>query len=278
MDYYKPLRSLLFVPGNREDMMYKSLKTEADALIFDLEDSVPDDYKDKARYEVGKIINSQKEKSIYVRINEINSPWILDDVIKLSKLQIKGFVIPKITEPEDITKILWLLNCKNSQLQIIPIIETAKGIMNVDSIAKIERIEAIMFGAIDYLLDIKGSSEEEISTIFPRAKLINACRTYGLSPIDTVFPDFRNNQALEKECIKAKAMGFSGKACIHPNQIAIINKIFGPQKQEIEWAQRVIKAYEKALSEGKGAVSVDGMMVDEPVVKKATDILKQVVS
>jgi citrate lyase subunit beta/citryl-CoA lyase len=263
-------------------MLIKSLKTEADALIFDLEDAVPPEEKVRAREEITKVLACSPDKNIYIRINALNTPWILDDILTVTQYPIKGLVVPKIDEPSDIEKVSWLLDCcehralsGQSKLRIIPIIETARGIVNVFSIAKASRrLEAIMFGAMDFILDIDGVQEETgVSLIYPRAAVVTACRASGLLPVDTVYPNFKDQDTLLNECMRAKAMGFGGKACIHPCQITTINQVFSPPIVEVEWAKRVLEAYEEALRRGKGAVTVDGTMVDRPVAEKAKKIL-----
>lgn len=273
------MRSMLFVPGNRPDMMVKSLQTQADALIFDLEDAVPADAKDRAREEIGKVLPSSPAKEIYIRINPLDTSWVLDDILTAHQYPVKGLVVPKVNAPSDMEKVSWLLDCCDHrsprELAIIPIIETARGMMNILSIAKAgPRLAAVMFGALDFLLDINGLQEETgTSLIYPRAAVATACRASGLLPIDTVYPNFKDQGALLTECQRARAMGFGGKACIHPSQIATINQVFSPSAAEVEWAQRVTAAYEEAVRTGKGAVTVDGAMVDRPVAEKARKIL-----
>lgn len=276
------MRSMLFVPGNRPDMMIKSFNTEADALIFDLEDAVPSEEKQKARAEINKVLESHHNKEVFIRINSFDTPWIIDDILAVSQCPIRGVVIPKVNSASELEKVSWFMSyCENrnaiqkESLTVIPIIETPKGINNIGSIVNAcSRIEGVMFGAIDYLLSINGSIEQtDTCLIYPRSAVVNACREKGVSPIDTVYPNYKDNEGLVRECNKAKAMGFSGKACIHPSQIATINDAFLPLPHEIEWAKRVIAAYDEAVKNGKGSVALNGEMVDLPVAEKAKKIL-----
>jgi len=279
------LRSLLFTPGNKPEMMTKSLNGEADAVILDLEDSVPDNQKEAARSEVIKLIKLNIQKDVYIRVNGLSTPWIIEDIIQLCHYSLKGFVVPKVTCAADVEKIDWLVNSsinesatKALDFRIIAIIETAEGVLNAQKIAQARspHLEGIMFGAIDYSLDIKGSSEDGFSMLFPRAQVVTACRSRGLLPIDSVYPNFKDQEGLERESQSSKAMGFAGKACIHPAQVEVTNRVFSPSSADITWAKRILESYEKAVSEGRGAVNVDGYMVDLPVAQRARNILSLV--
>ena len=262
-------------------MMVKALNTEADILIFDLEDAVPYEEKERARLEVAKVLESQAKKSIYVRVNSLSSCLAIEDIRFLLKYPLKGFVVPKVNDSTDVAKVAWLLECYESEsapsaakLNIIPIVETAIGVLNASAIARAhERLTGIMFGAIDYLLDIGGNhDDEDTSLIFGRSAVVTACRGNGLWPIDTVYANFKDPEGLLKDCRRAKTMGFGGKACIHPAQVSVINPAFSPRPEEVDWAKKVIAAYEEARKHGRGAVTVDGAMVDLPVYKKALQI------
>lgn len=275
------MKSLLFTPGNKAEMMQKALNTGADVVIFDLEDSVPEFEKEFARKKVIGILETNPNKDIYVRVNGVFSPWIIEDILELLPYSLRGFVIPKIESANDIKKVEWVIknlsknNCENNREKIIiPIIETPEGILNAQEIAKAgSLLKAIMFGAVDYIREIRGKAEDEFSLVYPKSQVVAACRAKGLLPLDSVYPNFRDIDGLERESLRSRAMGFAGKACIHPAQITVINKVFSPSPEEIIWAKKVLNAYELAVKEGRGVVSVDGLMVDLPVAEKAKEIL-----
>ena len=238
-------------------MMLKSLATEADAVIFDLEDSVPPDQKESAREEVVNLLSNNQAKKIFVRINALDTPYVLQDIIIVSRYPLKGIVVPKVSHPSDVVKLSWLLDrCSpnfSSDLQVIPIVETAQGIVNIQKIAAADsKLRGIMFGALDYVLDMKGNAEDEMSLITPRSLISIACRANNIYPIDSVYPNYKDMEGLERECRRVRAMGFAGKACIHPSQIKIINQVFSHSAEEIAKAELIVEAYDKAALEGKG--------------------------
>jgi citrate lyase subunit beta/citryl-CoA lyase len=130
-----------------------------------------------------------------------------------------------------------------------------------------------MFGAIDYIRDIEGDANDEFSLVAPKAMVVLACRANHVLPLDSVYPNFQDSMGLEIECRRSKAIGFAGKACIHPAQAATINGVFSYSVSEIAWAEKVVEAYKKAVRDGNGALNVNGSMVDLPVYEKATRIL-----
>jgi citrate lyase subunit beta / citryl-CoA lyase len=271
------MRSMLFSPGNKPNLMAKALATRADAIIFDLEDSVPPEQKEIARAEIEKLLSGQHGKRIYIRTNPVDSPFILPDLLFVSRQPIAGLVIPKVSHPGDLEKVTWLIDQSSGKartdLSIIAIVETPRGVANIKDIAATERLGAVMFGALDYVLELQGTREDDLALAFPRLAIAVACRANSIDPIDSVYPDYRDLDGLERECRRARSMGYSGKACIHPAQTDVINRAFSPAEAELAWAQRVVAAYEQATQDGTGAVSVDGSMVDEPVYKRARNIL-----
>jgi len=275
------LKSFLFTPGNKPEIMHKSLNTEADVVIFDLEDSVPNSEKEAARGKIISILDSNPSKEVYVRVNGIFTPWSLEDIFHLYHYSFSGFIIPKVNSAGDIEKIEWIMdnlynkvNENTNKKNIIPIIETPEGVLNAQEIAKASsHLKGIMFGAVDYIHEIRGIAEDEFSLVYAKSQVVTACRSKGLLPIDTVYPNFKDQDGLERESLRSRAMGFAGKACIHPSQISIINQVFSPSSTEISWAKKVFEAYEIAKKNGKGVISVDGFMVDLPVAEKAKEIL-----
>jgi citrate lyase subunit beta / citryl-CoA lyase len=273
------MRSMLFSPGNKPNLMAKALASGADAVIFDLEDSVPAAQKETARAEIGQILSGRPTKRTYVRTNSVDSPFILSDLLFVARQPLAGIVLPKVGRPEDVEKVAWFLDrCgenARTDLAIIAIVETPQGVAEVKAIAAAQRLDGIMFGALDYVLDLQGTREDELTLAYPRLAIAVACRAKGIEPIDSVYPDHRDPDGLERECRRARSMGYSGKACIHPAQADRVNQVFSPSAAEIEWAERVVAVYEQAVAAGSGAVSLDGSMVDQPVYERARKILLQ---
>jgi citrate lyase subunit beta / citryl-CoA lyase len=260
-------RSYLFVPANRIERFEKALNTAADAIIIDLEDAIPAHLKNVARKNLKQWLLDHPEHKVMIRINPQQTEWFNEDV-QLSKLSnVIAIVLPKVETPEDIQAINTI-----QQIDIFPIIETPLGFSNVRHIASTISVQALMFGTIDFQLemDMQGSYLELLSF---RNEIVLASKLAGISsPIDGVTVDFKNEALLKLETLQAKKLGFTGKLCIHPNQIQIVNEIFTPSTKEIEWAQKVLLA----VDNGEGqAVSLDGKMIDLPIILKAKKLLQK---
>jgi citrate lyase subunit beta/citryl-CoA lyase len=282
------LRSALFVPGNRPDMIDKAVQTNADAVIIDLEDAVPLSQKKKARGQVREKVATYREKKIMVRVNALNSEFGPDDFREVISASLSGIMVPKVENSSDIRQIDAIVRevekkegIEPGSIFILPLIESARGIENAFAIASVrtepDRFFTLSFGAADFALDMGMSmtlSGEEL--IYPRARLAVACRAAGLAPpIDTPFMiDLKDRQALEADIRRAIRFGFQGKLCIHPNQVEICNKLFSPTENEVAYAQKVIDAFEKAEAEGVGAIQLEGKFIDYPVVERSRRILK----
>jgi citrate lyase subunit beta / citryl-CoA lyase len=277
------LKSWLFVPGSKEKHIKKAKDLEANALIYDLEDSVTIFEKENARLNVAKIIQDTNEKVNFVRVNNLNSPYFMDDLYHVVREGLTGIVLPKVNDKENIIVTDYILSCleKKHQLtsksiSIVPIIETAVGLQNAFDIAtSSKRVTRLAFGAQDFMLDLNiRSSKEGIEILYARSKLVAISRAANLeSPIDTVYLNYNDEEGLEKEAQMVKQLGFQGKLLIHPNQIKTINQIFSPTSDEIEEAKKIVKFYDESITRGVGAIEVDGKMVDLPIAERARRIL-----
>ncbi len=279
-----PIRSFLYVPGNNLKMMHNALKTEADAVIFDLEDSVLVGEKEKARDQVSKLIASSnqakgKGPKIYVQINRLDNPESAADIHKIINSNLSGIFLPKAENPEEIQWIDRLItdvevDCRipKGEVDLIPKIESAEGLYNAKAIAgACKRVSRLALGAINYALDmgicITNTGEE---LIFPRTQLVLACRLENKRPpVDCVCTEITNLDMIYNDTQRGKNLGMAGKMVIHPNQIEIVNKIYSPGEEEIEAARRVVSAYKEASMRGIGVIQVDGKMVDHSIVQKA---------
>ena len=278
------LRTLLSVPGNRENMLEKSMHMNADAIVVDLEDSVPREEKARARTIVKEWIPklAGNGNKIYVRINPLESRLTKDDLEAVIIPGINGISQPKPFTGQDILKVAEILTrlekergIAEGHLRLLPWIETAKGIINVYEIASASpRVIGVIFGANDLVLETGMIRSEEGSEIlYPRTKIVIAARAAGVSAIDTPYNDFQDEPGLIHETMLARQLGFSGKFVIHPNQIDTVNRIFRPTEEEIAYAKRVIDAFEEARSKGFASAALDGKMIDIPIAQRALKIL-----
>lgn len=288
MKEFRPIRTALFVPGNRPDRVDKAVNTAADAVIIDLEDAVPLTQKKETRSIVREKLIQHKDRKIIVRINSLDSEFAHGDLDEVVVERLFCIMIPKVDNAAQIQEINMLLlerEKKNGitpgSVAIIPLIESALAIENAFRIAsertEPERLFTLAFGAADFTLEMGieiTKTGEELS--YPRSRLTVACRAAGIEPpLDTPFMiDLKDRQALEVDIRRAKQFGFQGKLCIHPNQVEICNSLFSPTKNEIEHAKKVVRAFNEAEATGAGVIQLEGKFIDYPVVEKSRRILK----
>ncbi|MFW6138928.1 MAG: HpcH/HpaI aldolase/citrate lyase family protein [Spirochaetota bacterium] len=284
---YTPLRSALFVPGNRPDRIDRAVKTSADTVIIDLEDAVPVDQKQEARAAAGSKIQEHLHRRLLVRINALETGLAADDLEHVVAPGLEGVVLPKVESPVQLRQIHLLLKnaeikegLREESISVIPLIESALGIEKIFRILEASpasRILTAAFGAADYALDM-GTTLTTLprQLCYPRAKIATSCAAAGLCPpLDTPFMiDLKDLEAVEKDAAEAKSLGFGGKLCIHPCQVDVVNRVFSPGSDEIEHARRVVQAFEEAQARGAGAVQVDGKFIDYPVVERCRRILQ----
>jgi citrate lyase subunit beta/citryl-CoA lyase len=254
-------RSYLFVPGNRPERFAKAYASGADAVIIDLEDAVPPNERAAARANAAAWVSS--ERPVLVRVNGAGTEWFGDDIVLCRMPGVAGVVLPKAESTEDIERI---------GKPVLPIIETARGFWNVSILAHTPNVERLMFGSIDFQLDlgINGEGEE---LLYFRSQLVLVSRIAGLpAPVDGITTVFHSPEAVRADTQRARRLGFGGKLCIHPKQIAPVNECFGPTPDEEAWARRVVEA---AATAGGAATSLNGEMIDRPVLARALEILKQ---
>ena len=282
------IRTALFVPGNRPERVDKAVKTAADVVIIDLEDAVPYSQKKETRPVVREKIQKYHRRPVLVRINALDTEFFQDDLTEMVVEGLACIMIPKVETADQIQKIhLALLEIESKKglrpgsVSIIPLIESARAVENIFQIVSQgtdpQRLFTVAFGAADFSLDmgfdITKTGEE---LLYPRARIAVACRAAGVDPpLDTPFMiDLKDLEALEADIKRACQLGFQGKLCIHPNQIDICNTLFSPSKEEIEYAQKVIQAFDEAEAGGSGAIQLEGKFIDYPVVERAKRILK----
>lgn len=258
-------RSYLFVPGNRPERFAKACAAGAGAVIVDLEDAVPPAEKVAARASLKAWLSHSE--SVLIRINSADTEWFRDDLALCRMPGVAGIVLPKTEQVEDIA-------CVEHAGAgfVLPLIETAQGFWNVHALAHAPRVQRLVFGSIDFQLDlgIDGDNEE---LLYFRSQLVLASRIAGiLPPVDGVSIAIDDPEQLRADTLRARRLGFGGKLCIHPKQVGQVNEAFRPSQNDVAWAKRVLEAASTAQG---AAVAVDGKMVDRPVILKAQEILDE---
>lgn len=268
-------RSLLFVPGHRESMLAKAAGCGADAVVFDLEDSVPVSEKDAARARVTQILNSWDNAagpSPYVRINAPRMQMLAADAAVLAGRSSVGIVVPKVDRPAELAMVFDAVGNRDHTLLVN--IETPRSLLHVEDFADTWGVDGLFLGGED-LTNALGTRRtpngHELD--WARSMLLLAARAGGIAAYDTISTEFRDLNQLRAECTAAARMGFHGKFAIHPAQIAVIHVAFTPSPEEAEQAGRVVAAFDAAVARGEGAVAVDGQMVDPPVAERARAVL-----
>ena len=280
----KIIRSLLFIPGNRPDMLGKVDKYSPDAFVPDMEDSVPRSEKQNARKHINDALDNMMRLGIPVipRINSLNSGLAYEDIAIALNHKVFGLTVGKVASAADIKKlseIIAIIEVDNGyeigSTKLIVWIETAQSVINVREISRSSpRLLALAFGAEDYTNDMAIKRQSDDSEIeFGRHSVAIAARSANVLSLDTPYFQFNNNEGLKGDILIARSIGYTGKFAIHPNQIEAINNGFIPSIEDLEQAKQIVSEYQKALSFGKGAISVNGMVVDVPVVKRAQAVI-----
>lgn len=281
------LRSLLFVPANNWRLIESAKRiADADAIILDMEDAVPIDDKETARWFVGDAIKELKGAGhfVVVRVNSISSGLIEEDLKAAVQRGVDAVMLPKAESRDDVLMLESMLlkeeRAKGLEpIGVIPLIESARGVLNADEIALASgRIMALAFGAADYLRDLGRSyftlSREEYELLFPRAQIVLAARNADVYAIDTPYLGLLIDlEGVAREARLALSLGFRGKMCIHPSHVKVINEVFTPSEKEVELAKKIVVAYEEAIKQGLGATSVDGRMIDRATYDQAKRLL-----
>jgi len=265
------VRSFLFVPANRPERYAKALASGAGAVIIDLEDAVPADAKAAARRQLadGLARLSAGERSrLLVRINASGTPWHDDDLLLLAQLAqaaLAAVVLPKV---ESVAELSRVAACVGKRCALLPMLESAAGLAQLDALAGSPGVARLVFGNLDFQADVGmacGPDEAELQPV--RLALVLASRRAGLAaPVDGVTPGTGDAVQLQRDAERSRRCGFGAKLCIHPAQVALVNAALGPTTAELEWARRVLEA---SRSAGGGVFSLDGRMVDAPVLRLA---------
>jgi citrate lyase subunit beta / citryl-CoA lyase len=292
-------RSLLAVPATKRKMVEKALASDADAVFLDLEDAVAPDDKAGAR---GDVVLAMQEldwrgRPRLFRANALDTPYFYRDLIEVVEAAgdfLDTVMIPKVNRPEDLHAVSVLLTQLElatgldvGKVQLQAQIESAEGLTNADAIAcATDRLEALHFGPGDFAATLRMPLTsigvmDEWDEAYPghrfhyaMQRIVVAARAAGVRVLDGPVADYGDEDGLRKSCLLARSLGFDGKWCIHPSQILVVNEAFSPTEKEVEWAQKVVAAYEEANAAGSGSVSVDGQMVDAASIRMARNTLE----
>ena len=297
----KAVRSLLAVPATRRKMAEKALASAADAVFLDLEDAVAPDSKAAAR---GDVVSALKEldwqgRLRLYRANALDTPYFYRDLIEVVEKagdSLDAVMIPKVNHPEDLhvastllSQLELAMDLDRGKIKLEAQIESAEGLTNVDLIASATgRLEALHFGPGDFAASVSMPQTsigvmDEWDEEYPghrfhyaMQRIVVAARAAGLRVLDGPVADYGDEEGLRRSCLIARSLGFDGKWCIHPAQIAVVNETFSPTVKEVDWAKKVVAAYNEANATGSGSVSVDGQMVDAASIKLARNTLGKV--
>jgi citrate lyase subunit beta/citryl-CoA lyase len=267
----RPRRSLLFMPGSNPRALEKARNLPADGLILDLEDSVAPEAKGLARDQIAKAIAAGGfgKREVLVRTNALDSPWWMDDITMAAQARPDGILVPKISSVEDLGRIARCLLDVDAPASIAvwTMIETALAVLHVEELAASRNVEprlaGFMFGPNDISRQTRIRMQPGRATMLSMiTHCILATRAYGLEILDGPYSDFSNVDGFAQECTQARDLGFDGKTLIHPGQIAACNAIFTPPAEEVAQARRIIAAFERPENAARGAISLDGQMVE----------------
>jgi len=278
-------RTMLYVPGSKPSMIKDIYIYKPDSIMFDLEDSVSLKEKDSARFLVSEALQNVDYRGIetVVRINGLDTEFGQEDLKMMVKAQPNVIRLPKTETAEDVEEVERIIGeleeeygIEKGKTKMMAAIESATGVMNAMSIAKSSnRLIGIAIGAEDYVTNIKTKrTPEGTELLFARCQLLNAARSAGIAALDTVYSDVENMEGFRKEVEHIKSLGFDGKSIINPRQIEIVHEVFTPTVEEYEDALQVLDAIKRAEESGSGVISLNGKMIDKPIVERARRVIE----
>jgi citrate lyase subunit beta / citryl-CoA lyase len=284
-------RSFLFAPGNVARRVEKAFTLDADAVIVDLEDSVATSEKEATRKPVAEALMRPRKCRGYVRVNAPSSPFCYGDLAATIHKGVDGVLLPKVESAADLHAIDWLMAALERErgigegsIDLVPQIETAAGVQRIDRIIQARnlrpyagawRVKRLAFGAADYAHELGLSPTlDEPELADARSRIVLSSRAGGLeNPIDSPWFHFKETAAFERALERSRRGGFQGRLCVHPDQIAPVNRAYLPSEDEIARAERIVAAFKEAEARGAAAIQVDGQMIDYPVVYRAQALL-----
>ena len=263
-------RSLLFAPANRPDLFGKFPRYAADIVVLDLEDGTPPAERAGAREVLAdsvRIARGERDASVCVRVNPACSPDFAADVVAAKTSGADAIVLAKTDSAEDVERL-------QTTLPVIAGIESIAGVLNARTIAGARGVAAIFFGAEDFATEMGARrSREGLEVLYARSQVVLAAKAAGVKAIDQVVLDFRDDALFRQDAGFARNLGFDGKMCIHPRQIDIANEVFTPSGAEVDYAARLVAAYDLAQADGRATIDFEGRMVDGPLYKTSLAVL-----
>lgn len=262
------VRSALFVPGSRPERFAKALASSADAVIVDFEDAVEEALKPQAREHLAAFFSEQPEARLWVRVNAADHPQHAEDLAFCKRYpQVTAVVLPKAENRAQAS------TAANTGKAVVPIIESARGLLHLGEIAQVPGVLTLAFGGIDFALDLDlndGTASAKFALDQARLQVVLHARAAGLAPpLDGVYPSIADDSGLRAAINHARDMGFAGALCIHPRQVPLIHGELTPSVDQLEWAQRVVDG----AAGSPGAFQLDGQMIDAPVLARAQRLL-----
>ena len=273
------LRSLLFAPGNQGEVLAKLPRSGPDGVVLDLEDAVPADAKADARAVVADAAAALSADpagpTVHVRVNAVASEWFAADVAQAVVAGIGGVVVPKLESADQVATVAAALDRHGlDDLWIVAGLETAAGVARAEEVLADERVTAAYFGAEDYIADLGGvRTAEGTEVLYARSRVALAARLTGTLAIDQVVTALGDEERFRADAATGRALGYRGKLCIHPAQVALAHAAFSPSRDEVDRAHRLLDAYEAAVAAGSAAIAFEGQMVDEPLARQARTLL-----
>jgi len=255
----KPRRSILYMPGSNARALEKAKTLSADGFIFDLEDAVAPDAKQDARQQVCDAVanGGYGKRELIIRINALDSDWGKDDLAAAIKAKPNAILVPKVNTPDDLSPL------KNTGIPVWAMMETPFAMLNARHIAFAPDLEALVMGTNDLAKETGASLDRNRHAMVPwLMTCVAAARAANLSIIDGVYNDFKNDDGLRAESLQGADFGMDGKTIIHPGQIDLCNEIFAPSADEVEAARTIIEAFSQPENHGKGAINLNGRMVE----------------
>ena len=277
-------RSFLFAPGNHPRRVEKALALDADAAILDLEDACPIAEKRATRAVVVAACQRPRKGLGYIRVNATSTEFGYGDIVAVVQRGVDGIILPKLESVDEIRAVDWVISNLEKErglqvgaIDVIPIIETGKGMANVRAItAAGTRVRRIAFGAGDFTLDMSIEWSRAETELLPyRSECVLASRAAEIeAPIDTVWVDLKDAEGFISSTRHIKGLGFQGKMCIHPDQVPLANEILSPSAAEVEWSRKVVQAFEAAEKAGSASIQLEGKFIDYPIVYRARRVLE----
>ncbi len=270
-------RSVLFSPGDRPELLRKAPDTDADVLVFDLEDAVVPSQRETAREHVHDVLTDpgfDPDAEVCVRVNASTAVESDLDVLLDGDPRIDAVMVPKVAGRGDVVRVERALHTRGWDLAVFALLETAKGILAAEGIADTSSTEALVFGAEDLAADVGATrTVEGTEVLYARERVVLAAAAAGADAIDTVYPSFEDADGLADETSFALSLGYDGKLAVHPSQVPVINDAFTPGEEAVAWAKKVLDARDEARQNDRGVFAVEGEMIDAPLIAQAERIL-----